>query len=211
MTVSVHTVEHVLAAVAGCGFDDVEIRLDGPEPPIMDGSAAPFVDALVTAGVLEQPVEVQYLTLRRPMTFADGESRYEVTPSRELELDVTIDFAHPMIGVQRCSYRHARGAFATEIGSSADVRVHAQVDALRSMGLIQGASLDNAVVLDDTAVVGALRPLARRIRATQDAGLSGISPSPGCEYGRESRPSSQVTAGRFNWFGRCSTPRGKRP
>jgi UDP-3-O-[3-hydroxymyristoyl] N-acetylglucosamine deacetylase/3-hydroxyacyl-[acyl-carrier-protein] dehydratase len=157
--VSVHTVEHVLAAVAGCGFDDVEIRLDGPEPPIMDGSAAPFVEALVTAGVLEQPGEVQYLMLRKPLTFADGESRYEVTPSRELELDVTIDFPHPMIGVQRCSYRHARDAFATEIGPARTFGFVREVDALRSMGLIQGASLENAVVLDDTAVLEGGSPL----------------------------------------------------
>ncbi len=157
--VSVHTVEHVLAAVAGCGLDDVEIRLDGPEPPIMDGSAAPFVDALSSAGVLEQPGEVRYLILRKPLTFADGESRYEVTPSRELELDVTIDFPHPMIGVQRCSYRHARDAFVTEIGPARTFGFTREVDALRSMGLIRGASLENAVVLDDTAVLEGGSPL----------------------------------------------------
>jgi UDP-3-O-[3-hydroxymyristoyl] N-acetylglucosamine deacetylase/3-hydroxyacyl-[acyl-carrier-protein] dehydratase len=93
------------------------------------------------------------------MTFADGESRYEVTPSRELELDVTIDFAHPMIGVQRCSYRHARDAFATEIGPARTFGFVREVDALRSMGLIQGASLENAVVLDDTAVLDGGSPL----------------------------------------------------
>jgi UDP-3-O-[3-hydroxymyristoyl] N-acetylglucosamine deacetylase/3-hydroxyacyl-[acyl-carrier-protein] dehydratase len=152
--VSVHTVEHVLAAVAGCGFDDVEIRLDGPEPPIMDGSAAPFVDALTAAGAVEQKGEVRYLTLRRPLKFVDGESRYEVTPSSELELDVTIDFPHPLIGVQRCCYRQTRDAFATEIGPARTFGFMREVDALRSMGLIQGASLDNAVVLDETSVLG---------------------------------------------------------
>jgi UDP-3-O-[3-hydroxymyristoyl] N-acetylglucosamine deacetylase/3-hydroxyacyl-[acyl-carrier-protein] dehydratase len=152
--VSVHTVEHVLAAVAGCGFDDVEIRLDGPEPPIMDGSAAPFVDALTAAGAVDHPGEVRYLTLRRPLKFVDGESRYEVTPSSELELDVTIDFPHPLIGVQRCCYRQTRDAFATEIGPARTFGFTREVDALRSMGLIQGASLDNAVVLDETSVLG---------------------------------------------------------
>jgi UDP-3-O-[3-hydroxymyristoyl] N-acetylglucosamine deacetylase / 3-hydroxyacyl-[acyl-carrier-protein] dehydratase len=157
--VSVHTVEHVLAAVAGCGLDDVEIRLDGPEPPIMDGSAAPFVDALTSAGVVEHPGEVRYLTLRKPLSFADGESRYEVTPSRELELDVTIDFPHPLIGVQRCSYRHACDTFATELGPARTFGFLREVDALRSMGLIQGASLENAVVLDDAAVLSGGSPL----------------------------------------------------
>ena len=152
--VSVHTVEHVLAAVAGCEFDDVEIRLDGPEPPIMDGSAAPFVDALASAGVAEQPGEVKYLTLRRPLRFADGESRYEVTPARELELDVTIDFPHPMIGVQRCSYRQGRAAFVNDIGPARTFGFTHEVDALRAMGLIRGASLENAIVLDDAGVLG---------------------------------------------------------
>lgn len=152
--VSVHTVEHVLAAVAGCGYDDVEIRLDGPEPPIMDGSAAPFVDALSSAGVTEQHGEIRYLTLRRPLKFSDGESHYEVTPAPDLELDVTIDFPHPMIGVQKCTYRQGREAFVAEIGPARTFGFTREVDALRSMGLIRGASLDNAVVLDDSSVLG---------------------------------------------------------
>jgi len=152
--VSVHTVEHVLAAVAGCGYDDVEIRLDGPEPPIMDGSAAQFVDALTSAGVAEQQGEVKYLMLRRALQFSDGESHYEVTPARDLELDVTIDFPHPIIGVQRCSYKNSRDAFANEIGPARTFGFMREVDALRAMGLIQGASLENAIVLDDTGVLG---------------------------------------------------------
>ena len=100
-----HTVEHVLAAVVGCGIDDLEIDLNAGEPPIMDGSGAPFVDALVSAGIVEHAGEVKYLTLRTPMTFADGESTYEVAPSPDLELDVTIDFPHAMIGRQRGCYR----------------------------------------------------------------------------------------------------------
>src|SRR5689334_23454069 len=82
--VSVHTVEHVLAAVAGCGVDDLEITLNAAEPPIMDGSAAPFVEALQSAGFVEQPGEVTYLTLRRPVRLTDGESTYEACPSAEL-------------------------------------------------------------------------------------------------------------------------------
>ena len=101
----VHTVEHVLAAVVGCGIDDLEIDLNAGEPPIMDGSGAPFVDALVAAGIVEHAGEVKYLTIRAPMTFTDGESTYEVVPSPDLELDVTIDFPHAMIGRQRGCYR----------------------------------------------------------------------------------------------------------
>src|SRR4051812_22435942 len=84
--VSVHTVEHVLAAVAGCGIDDIEVELNAGEPPIIDGSAAPFVEALTSAGLVEHSGEVRYLTVRRTLTFTDGESTYTVCPASELEL-----------------------------------------------------------------------------------------------------------------------------
>ena len=113
--VAVHTVEHVLAAVAGCGIDDLEIHLDAAEPPIMDGSAAPFVEALIGAGVTDHPGEVEYLTVRNPLTLTDGDSIYEVHPAPELELNVTIDFPHATIGKQQASYRVTRETFAKEI------------------------------------------------------------------------------------------------
>src|SRR3954469_23813660 len=99
--VSVHTVEHVLAAIAGANVHDVLIDLDGPEPPIMDGSAAPFLEALRQAGITEHGGAVPVLALRGPVRFADGESVYEAWPSQRLELDVTIDFPHPLIGRQQ--------------------------------------------------------------------------------------------------------------
>jgi UDP-3-O-[3-hydroxymyristoyl] N-acetylglucosamine deacetylase / 3-hydroxyacyl-[acyl-carrier-protein] dehydratase len=153
--VSVHTVEHVLAAIAGCGIDDLEIDLSAGEPPIMDGSAAPFVDALVGAQIVEHAGEVRYLTIRTPMKFSDGESTYEVVPSADLELDVTIDFPHAMIGRQRGCYRVTPDAFARELGPARTFGFMHEVESLRAKGLIQGASLDNAIVLDENGVVGA--------------------------------------------------------
>jgi len=152
--VSVHTVEHVLAAVVGCGIDDVEIELNAAEPPIMDGSAAPFVDALLSAGVVEQPGEVRYLTLRRPISLTDGDSIYEATPAPDFELNVSIDFPHATIGQQRGCYRVTRDSFVRELASARTFGFMHEVDALRAKGLIQGASLDNTVVLDDDGVIG---------------------------------------------------------
>jgi UDP-3-O-[3-hydroxymyristoyl] N-acetylglucosamine deacetylase/3-hydroxyacyl-[acyl-carrier-protein] dehydratase len=152
--VSVHTVEHVLAAVAGCGVDDLEIALDAAEPPIMDGSAAPFVEALHAAGFVEQPGEVKYLTLRRPVRLTDGESTYVACPSAELELNVSIEFPHATIGRQQCSFRITRESFTRELAAARTFGFVHEVDALRAKGLIQGASLDNAVVLDERGVVG---------------------------------------------------------
>jgi UDP-3-O-[3-hydroxymyristoyl] N-acetylglucosamine deacetylase/3-hydroxyacyl-[acyl-carrier-protein] dehydratase len=152
--VSVHTVEHVLAAVAGCGIDDLEIHLDAAEPPIMDGSAAPFVEALIGAGVTDHAGEVEYLTVRNSFTLTDGESTYEVHPSLDLELNVTIDFPHATIGRQQATYRVTRETFAKEIAPARTFGFVHEVEALRGMGLIKGASLDNAVVLDENGVIG---------------------------------------------------------
>ena len=152
--VSVHTVEHVLAAVAGAGIDDIEIALNAAEPPIMDGSATPFTEALVSAGIVEHPGKVQYLTVRRPLTLVDGESTYEVTPALDLELNVSIDFPHAMIGRQRGCYRVTPESFARELAPARTFGFVHEVEDLRAKGLIQGASLDNAVVLDENGVIG---------------------------------------------------------
>ena len=103
--VSVHTVEHVLAAVGALEVDDLVIDIDGPEPPIADGSAKPFLDALQGAGIAPQSGSVQYLELREVVRFTDGDSSYEAFPATTLDLDVTIDFPHRAIGQQHGKYR----------------------------------------------------------------------------------------------------------
>lgn len=153
--VSVHTVEHVLAAVYGANVDDLLIDLDGPEPPIMDGSAAPFLAAIQTAGVVEHSGTASTLVLRGPVRFVDGESTYEAWPSQRLELDVSIDFPHPLIGRQQGRYCVTAGSFASELAPARTFGFVREVESLRAMGLIRGASTANAVVLDDTSVVDA--------------------------------------------------------
>ena len=153
--VSVHTVEHVLAAVAGLEIDDLEIVLDGPEPPIMDGSAAPFAEALEQAGYREQSGTVPVLRLRESVRVVDGESVYEAHPAPTLELHVEIDFPHPVIGKQRGCYRITPRTFERELARARTFGFVHEVEALRAKGLIQGASTANAVVLDERGVVEA--------------------------------------------------------
>jgi UDP-3-O-[3-hydroxymyristoyl] N-acetylglucosamine deacetylase/3-hydroxyacyl-[acyl-carrier-protein] dehydratase len=153
--VSVHTCEHVLAAVAGAGIDDLEIELNAAEPPIMDGSAAPFFEALSGAGISEYADHALYLRLARPVKVVDGESIYEAAPSETLEIDVAIDFPHPVIGAQRGRYRVTPESFRTELAPARTFGFVHEVEALRGKGLIQGASLDNAVVLDENGVINA--------------------------------------------------------
>jgi UDP-3-O-acyl N-acetylglucosamine deacetylase len=150
---AIHTVEHVLAAVAAREVDDVVITMDGPEPPIMDGSARPFFDALADAGIVDGPGVADVLTLREAVRLTDGESEYTAEPSDILDLDVEIDFPHPLIGVQRGRYRVTPAEFARELAGARTFGFVREVEALRSKGLIRGASTANAVVLDERDVV----------------------------------------------------------
>src|SRR4030095_1922423 len=150
---AIHTVEHVLAAVAGAEVDDVTIELNGPEPPIMDGSAAPFLNALASAGQSPQQGQAEYLTLRSPIRVVDGESIYEAHPSDTLDLFVSIAFPHPLIGRQQCRYAGTPDVFAREIAPARTFGFVHEVDALRSRGLIRGGSTENAIVLDEAGVV----------------------------------------------------------
>ncbi|MDQ2668090.1 MAG: bifunctional UDP-3-O-[3-hydroxymyristoyl] N-acetylglucosamine deacetylase/3-hydroxyacyl-ACP dehydratase [Gemmatimonadota bacterium] len=150
---AVHTVEHVLAAVAALEISDVLISLDAPEPPIMDGSAGPFFEALKEAGVCEQPGFLTIARLRAPLRMTDGDSVYEAFPSDEFELDVSIEFPHPLIASQQFASAITTRSFAKELAFARTFGFVSEVDTLRSRGLIKGASTQNAVVLDENGVL----------------------------------------------------------
>ncbi|MEO7366443.1 MAG: UDP-3-O-acyl-N-acetylglucosamine deacetylase, partial [Gemmatimonadaceae bacterium] len=155
---TVHTVEHVLAAVAALGIDDLVIEMDGPEPPILDGSAAPFFELLNDTGLAAQEGQPDYLTLTEPVRIIDGESVYEAFPADGLELDVTIEFSHPRIGRQSRQFSVTADSFRTEVARARTFGFVSEVDWLRERGLIKGASVENAIVLDEHDVVsGPLR------------------------------------------------------
>ena len=155
---AIHTVEHVLAAVSGLSIDDITIDMDGPEPPILDGSAGPFVEALSEAGLASIDGEPEFLELREPVRIIDGASVYEAYPSERFELDVTIEFPHPLIGKQSRRFTVTEESFASELSRARTFGFVHEVDALREKGLIRGASIQNAVVLgDDDILSGDLR------------------------------------------------------
>jgi len=150
---AIHTVEHVLSAVAALEIDDLMIDMSGPEPPILDGSSAPFYDALIGVGIEEIPGEPEYLMLTEPLRVIDGNSVYEAHPANELTLDVTIEFPHPVIGRQSARYVVGRESYRDQMAAARTFGFLNEVEELRAKGLIQGASTDNAIVLDDTGVV----------------------------------------------------------
>jgi UDP-3-O-[3-hydroxymyristoyl] N-acetylglucosamine deacetylase/3-hydroxyacyl-[acyl-carrier-protein] dehydratase len=152
---ALHTVEHVLAAVLGAEIDDIIIEMDAAEPPILDGSARPFLEALRAAGsVTVNGQRAEELRIRECVRVVDGESVYVAHPADRLDVEVSIDFAHPAIGVQTGRWRVTPESFAADLAGARTFGFMREVEMLRGKGLIQGASTDNTVVLDDVGVVG---------------------------------------------------------
>ncbi len=150
----VETVEHVLAAVSALGIDDILIVLDGPEPPILDGSAGPFFSALESAGIVEHPGCLHYARVSREVRFEDGDSVYVATPSEHFEVDVTIEFAHPVIGTQQYACRLSPETFRRELSFARTFGFAEDEEKIRALGLGNGVSTSNCIVLDQNGVVG---------------------------------------------------------
>lgn len=150
---TIHTVEHLLAAVAAHEIDDLLVDLSGPEPPILDGSVAPYFAALAEAGPVDVDGEAVLLTVQAPFTVTEGDSSYIVAPSKRFQLTVTIEFPHPLIGRQVGSYDVSRDAFASELAPARTFGFTNEVAALQAKGLIKGASTASAIVLDERGVV----------------------------------------------------------
>ena len=121
--------------------------------PILDGSARPFLEALVEAGVAPNGGKADYLTVRTAFVHKDGDSEYEVAPCERLELEVAIDFPHPLVGGQRGQWTVTPETFATELAPARTFGFRHEVEMLRSRGLIKGGSTSNALLLDDEGVV----------------------------------------------------------
>ena len=149
----VHTVEHLLAALAACEVDDAVVEISGPEPPILDGSFLPFVEAVRQAGPTEHGGEVVRYTVTEPFTVREGEAAYLVGPADGLRISATIEFPHPLIGRQSGSYDITPDAFAGELAPARTFGFLSEVEKLRARGLIVGATTANAIVLDDRRVV----------------------------------------------------------
>ena len=157
--VRVGTVEHLLAALAGLGVDNVLVQVDAPEVPILDGSALPFVDLVRNAGVVEQEPVQPHLRILRPVEIVEGSRAAGFYPADELDVTCRISFAHPLIGEQRASYRHDEQDFARGIGPARTFGLQRDVEALLESGMARGGSTDNAVVLSEDGVLneGGLR------------------------------------------------------
>ena len=150
---TIHTVEHLLAAVAAHGIDDITVELTGPEPPILDGSVQPYFDALTRAEPTSVGGEAVVLTVQAPFTVTDKDAAYVVAPDKSFRLTVSIEWAHPLIGRQAGTYEVTPERFATELAPARTFGFTHEVADLQARGLIKGASVTNAILLDEQGVV----------------------------------------------------------
>jgi UDP-3-O-[3-hydroxymyristoyl] N-acetylglucosamine deacetylase/3-hydroxyacyl-[acyl-carrier-protein] dehydratase len=151
---SVQTVEHLLAAAAALELDDLTVELDGPEPPIGDGSFAPFLTALTAAGVETTAGQPTVYRVTTPFQLAEGDSTYVVAPARTLRLTTTIEWPHPLIGRQSGAYDITADEFRRELAAARTFGFLHEAEALRARGLALGAALESTLVLSDQGLVG---------------------------------------------------------
>jgi UDP-3-O-[3-hydroxymyristoyl] N-acetylglucosamine deacetylase/3-hydroxyacyl-[acyl-carrier-protein] dehydratase len=151
-TVKVHTVEHVLAALAALEIDNVRVEMDNNEPPIMDGSSLPFFLKLKEAGLVEQDAPRRCFDLPKVVSLADEGVQLVANPNSSLRISFTIDFDHPVLKSQYASFEISAGTFERELASSRTFCLARDVEHLRAQGLIKGGSLESAVVIGEQGI-----------------------------------------------------------
>ena len=150
---SVATIEHLMAALAGCGVDNVVIELDAGEVPIMDGSSAPFVFLIECAGVIAQDAPRRMIRVLKPITVEDDGRSVSLRPAERFTLRFEIDFDSAVVAHQECDFDTATMTFKDELCRARTFGFLHEVDALRARGLVRGGSLENAVIVGQDGVL----------------------------------------------------------
>jgi UDP-3-O-[3-hydroxymyristoyl] N-acetylglucosamine deacetylase len=145
--VHIQTVEHLMAAFAGLGIDNIIVELDAVEVPIMDGSAAPFIYLLHEAGIEVQDQPRQYISIKKSIRVKDGDKSVMISPASEFRISYYLDFKHHLLRHQRASLVCSEEVFTKEIARARTFGFLEEVMELRKNGLVKGGSLDNAIVI----------------------------------------------------------------
>ena len=153
--VRISTVEHLMSALAGLGIDNLYVDLAGPEVPIMDGSAGPFVFLLQSAGIEEQNAPKKFVRVLKPVEVKEGDKWVRFEPFNGFKLTMSIDFAHPIFDKTRQSVTvdFSTTSYTKEVSRARTFGFMQDVETMRSQGLALGGSLDNAIVMDEYRVL----------------------------------------------------------
>jgi UDP-3-O-[3-hydroxymyristoyl] N-acetylglucosamine deacetylase len=151
--IKIKTVEHLLAATAGLGIDNLFIDIDGPEIPVLDGSSTELVGILLEAGIAKQAKKISYLKIMSPVSYEDAHCRVVALPYEGRRLSYFMSFNHKVLGNQDFTVDINEANFATEIAPARTFGFLKDVERLRANGLAKGGSLDNAVIVDDEGIL----------------------------------------------------------
>ena len=164
--VTVSTIEHLMAALAGCGVHNARVELDGPEVPILDGSSRPFVQAILAAGLRRTRAPLQAIRVLRPIEVQAGAAWARLEPAPHLSIAFEIEFPDAAIGRQEGDLAIVNGAFVRELSDSRTFCRQSEVEQMRAQGLALGGSYDNAVVVDGARILspGGLRRADEPVR-----------------------------------------------
>jgi len=157
--IQVGTIEHLMAALAGCGIDNAIVELDGPEVPIMDGSAAPFVYMIERAGIVAQDAVRRAIKVLKPVSVTENGASAALLPEHGFSMTFEIDYDNPLISRQDINLSFEPGTFETELAPARTFGLLDDLPRLQAAGLALGGSLDNAVVVSGSRVLndGGLR------------------------------------------------------
>lgn len=151
--VTISTVEHLMAALAGMGIDNAVIEVNGPEVPVMDGSAAPFIFLVECAGTVEQDAPRRFIRILKAVMVEEGEKSASIVPADDFTVDFDIDFDSAAVARQSISVGMNADSFKNEVSRARTFGFLHEVEALRAAGLAKGGSLDNAVVVSGDKVI----------------------------------------------------------
>lgn len=150
---TISTIEHFMAAAWAMGIDNMVVDVSGPELPIMDGSALPFLNGFMAAGLKSQDAPVREIIVTRAVEYREGNSVCRLLPAHDFSADISIEFAHPAIGRQSASFDGSFENFVSDFGMTRTFCLEADVEAMKAAGKALGGSLDNAVVFGSEGIV----------------------------------------------------------
>ena len=151
----ISTIEHLMAALSGSGVDNIDIEVNGPEVPIMDGSSKQFIDLIENSGLVKLSKKRKFLKITKKIEIIDGDKKCSLSPDKNMKFFASIDFSDKVIGKQEASINLEKFSFKENVSKARTFGFMRDVEALRMSGLGLGGSLDNCVIIDNNEVINA--------------------------------------------------------
>ena len=151
----ISTIEHLMAALSGSGVDNIDVEVNGPEVPIMDGSSKQFIDLIENSGLVKLSKKRKFLKITKKIEIIDGDKKCSLSPDKNMKFFASIDFSDKVIGKQEASINLEKFSFKDNVSKARTFGFMRDVEALRMSGLGLGGSLDNCVIIDNNEVINA--------------------------------------------------------